>query len=41
MKAQSHAKKSEWQNARQLYEEVLLRFPNNTRAQKGRFGHRY
>ena len=35
MKAQSHAKKGEWQQARQLYEEVLLRFPKNTRAQKG------
>ena len=35
MKAQSHAKKGEWQQACQLYEEVLLRFPKNTRAQKG------
>lgn len=35
MKARSHVKKKEIVEAQKLYQDVLLAFPNNTRAQQG------
>ena len=38
LKAKSHAKKGEIEEARQLYQSVLQAFPKNIRAQQGLAG---